>query len=73
VHSLRTVLGIVGIGLLRGLAWLLRFIGSIMRFLAKMLVNAYDFVIFAPLWVERKLKNKDVSDSERLDSATTTL
>jgi hypothetical protein len=44
-----------------------------MRFLAKMLVNAYDFVIFAPLWVERKLKNKDVSDSERLDSATTTL
>jgi hypothetical protein len=72
VHSLRTVLGIIGIGILRGLAWLLRFIGNIMRFLGKMLVNAYDFVIFAPLWVERKLKNKEASGAEALDSASST-
>jgi hypothetical protein len=72
VHSLRTVLGIIGIAILRGLAWLLRFIGNIMRFLGKMLVNAYDFVIFAPLWVERKLKNKESSGAEALDSASST-
>jgi hypothetical protein len=72
VHSLRTVLGIVGIGILRGLAWLLRFVGGFMRFLAKMLVSAYDFVIFAPLWIERKLKNKVSSDAEALDSASST-
>lgn len=72
VHSLRTVLGIVGIALLRGLAWLLRFIGNIMRFLGKMIVNTYDFVIFAPLWVETRLKNNKASESEALDSASST-
>jgi len=72
VHSLRTVLGIVGIGFLRGLAWLLRFFGSIMRFLGKMLVNTYDLVIVIPLWIEGKIKQKVVGEEKSLDSASST-
>jgi len=72
VHSLRTVLGIVGIAILRGLAWVLRFIGNIMRFFGRMLVNVYDLVIFAPLWVERKIKNKESDEAGTMDSASST-
>lgn len=53
VHSLRTVLGIIGVALLRSLAWLLRFLGNISRYAAKVLENVYDLVIFAPLLIER--------------------
>ncbi|MDZ7662543.1 hypothetical protein [Thiohalophilus sp.] len=53
VHSLRTVLGIIGVALLRSLAWLLRFVGNISRYAAKVLENVYDLVIFAPLLIER--------------------
>ena len=73
VHSLRTVLGIVGIGFLRGLAWLLRFFGSIMRFLGKMLVNTYDLVIVIPLWIEGKIKHKVSGEEKSLDSASSTI
>lgn len=72
MHSLRTVLGIVGIAILRGLAWVLRFIGNIMRFFGRMLVNVYDLVIFAPLWVERKLKNKESDEADALDNVSST-
>jgi len=53
VHSLRTVLGIIGVALLRSFAWLLRFLGNISRYAAKVLENVYDLVIFAPLLIER--------------------
>lgn len=73
VHSLRTVLGIVGIAFLRGLAWLLRFIGTVMRFIGKMLVNGYDLVIFLPLWIEGKIKHKESGERQSLDTASSTL
>lgn len=53
VHSLRTVLGIIGVALLRSLAWFLRFLGNIARYAARMLENVYDLLIFAPLLIER--------------------
>ena len=52
VHSLRTVLGILGTGLLRGLAFTLRLLGNFSHYIGKLLVNFYDLVIFAPLWIE---------------------
>ena len=72
VHSLRTVLGIVGIALLRSLAWLMRFIGNIMRFTSKMIVNTYDLIICVPLWIERKIKHK-AAEGEDMDAASTVL
>lgn len=53
VHSLRTVLGIIGVGLLRSLAWLLRLFGNISHYAAKVIENIYDLLIFAPLLIER--------------------
>lgn len=56
VHSLRTVLGIVSIGFLRALTWILRLLGNISRFAGLAIVNIYDLLIFAPLWIERMFK-----------------
>ena len=56
VHSLRTVLGIITIGILRALTWMLRLLGNISRFAGMAIVNIYDLLIFAPLWIERMLK-----------------
>ncbi len=57
VQSFRTVLGIVAVGLLRALAWLLRFIGTIFKFLGKSLLHIYDLIIFLPLFIEHKIKS----------------
>ncbi|VAX14239.1 hypothetical protein MNBD_GAMMA24-2012 [hydrothermal vent metagenome] len=56
VHSLRTVMGIVLVGLLRSLSWLLRLTGNIARFSGAMLVSFYDLFIFAPLWIEHQFR-----------------
>ncbi|MFP3873917.1 MAG: hypothetical protein ACLFQT_01850 [Thiohalophilus sp.] len=75
VHSLRTVLGIIGVALLRSLAWLLRFAGNISRYAAKVLENIYDLVIFAPLLIERLLaanrdSNKSSDKGKKVDTAS---
>ncbi len=54
IHSLRTVLGLVGVGLLRALAFALRLLGNISRYTGTLSVNVYDLLIFAPLWLERQ-------------------
>ena len=56
VHSLRTVLGVAAIGFLRGLAAVLRIIGSGCGHLGRFLVDVYDVVIFLPLWVEQQAR-----------------
>ncbi len=61
VHSLRTVLGLIGIGLLRSLAWLLRLLGNGASYAAIAFNNFYDLVIFAPLWIERLVLQKRAS------------
>ena len=55
IHSFRTVLGTIVIGLLRGIASVLRIVGNMFRQVGKLLLHLYDVVIFAPLWVETKL------------------
>jgi hypothetical protein len=57
VHSLRTVVGVVGVALLRALTWLLRLMGNMFRFSGATLVNAYDLLIIIPLWIERMFKS----------------
>ncbi|WP_127477692.1 hypothetical protein [Sulfurivermis fontis] len=55
VHSSRTVLGLLGQGLLRALSFLLRLIGNVFRHGGNMLIRLYDLVIFLPLWVEQRV------------------
>lgn len=55
VHSSRTVFGIVAVATLRTLATLLRIVGTIFHYLGNGLVNVYDLVIFAPVWIEARV------------------
>ena len=52
VHSLRTVVGLVGIGLLRFVRLLLKLLGGLFVHLGTALVRVYDILIFLPLWIE---------------------
>jgi hypothetical protein len=55
VHSLRTVVGLVGIGFLRALALLLRVLGNGFRHLGTLAQRLYDLPLFVPLWIEMRL------------------
>jgi hypothetical protein len=52
VHSLRTVVGLVGIGLLRFLRLALKLLGGLFVHVGTALVRVYDIAIFLPLWIE---------------------
>lgn len=52
VHSLRTVLGMLGIGFLRLLHLLLRLAAGLFTQAGSALVRVYDIPIFMPLWIE---------------------
>lgn len=55
VHSLRTVLGLVGIALLRSLALILRVLSSVVRHLGTLAQRIYDLPLFIPLWLEARM------------------
>jgi hypothetical protein len=52
VHSLRTVLGLICIGLFRFLRVALRVLGNLFLHAGTALVRLYDIPIFLPLWIE---------------------
>jgi hypothetical protein len=52
VHSLRTVVGLVGIGLMRSLALVFRVLGNGFRHLGTLTERLYDLPLFVPLWLE---------------------
>jgi hypothetical protein len=53
VHSLRTVIGVLLVQTMRGIGFVLRFIGVVFRRFAKVLELIYDVLIVIPLMVER--------------------
>lgn len=53
IHSLRTVLGMIVVGLLRLIAITMRLIGSLINHLSKSLIHIYDFIIMIPLSIEQ--------------------
>lgn len=55
VHSARTVLGLVALGVLRTLRVAVRTTGGLCDHLSKMLVSLYDLVIMLPLGIERMI------------------
>ena len=54
VHSLRTVIGLIAIGVLRFLAIMLRLTGSVFRYIGALAEQLYDLPLFIPLWLEER-------------------
>ena len=52
IHALRTVIGLLGIGMLRLMHLLLRLLGNLFKQAGIALVRVYDMPIFMPLWIE---------------------
>ncbi|MBT8080093.1 MAG: hypothetical protein KJO31_16055, partial [Gammaproteobacteria bacterium] len=50
VHSLRTVVGLVGMAILRFVSLALRLLGSGCRYLGTLFAQIYDLPLFIPLW-----------------------
>jgi hypothetical protein len=50
VHSLRTVVGLIAIGILRFVSLALRLLGSSFRYLGVLFTQLYDLPLFIPLW-----------------------
>jgi hypothetical protein len=55
VHSLRTVLGLVGIAMLRSLSLVLRLMGNASLHIGALLEQVYDLPLFVPLWLEQRM------------------
>lgn len=58
IQSSRTVLGIAGVAMLRGFAFVLAMLASAAHHAGSMLVAIYDLLIFFPLWLEGLVKNR---------------
>jgi hypothetical protein len=80
IHSLRTVLGLTAIALLRTLHLLLRSSASLITQASKLVISFYDLIIMVPLSTEKGLrklahqaKNKELNkqkNSDRLSKTT---
>jgi hypothetical protein len=69
IHSLRTVLGLVGIGFTRALALILRVLGNGMRHIGTLAERIYDLPLFVPLWIEGRVAANN--QAPRQDSVST--
>jgi len=76
IHSLRTVIGLIGLSTLRGLAFSCRLTGNLFYQAAKITNGFYDIIIFLPLQIEQvvlsqKSKPQKDEDDEELPEALT--
>jgi len=56
IYSFRTVSGLLGVWLLHIIAVLIRFLGNVIYGAGRIIINAYDLVIFIPLRFENSFK-----------------
>jgi len=68
VHSLRTVVGLIGIGILRSIALVLRVFSGGSRHLGSLAQRLYDLPLFLPLWVENRLAASRAADHAELEA-----
>jgi hypothetical protein len=68
VHSLRTVLGLVAIGILRTVALILRVFSGGAKHLGSLAQRLYDLPLFLPLWVENHLAKSRAVDQAELEA-----
>ena len=70
VLSSRTVLGIIVVGALRLISFVLRLIGNIGYYTGRFVINLYDLLIFPSIWLEGVLSgsktNKNEAEKEHL-------
>jgi len=55
VHSLRTVVGLLAISLLRALSLVLRLLGNVFLYCGVLFKQIYDIPLFVPLWLEDRI------------------
>jgi len=55
------VIGIVGAGILRTIAFILRLIGNTGLYLGKFIISIYDLAIFPTIWLEGVIVSKQSS------------
>ncbi|PHS14799.1 MAG: hypothetical protein COA86_15515 [Kangiella sp.] len=71
IHSLRIVIGLISISVLRILRILVRLMGGLSRHFFNMLTHFFDLLIMLPLSIERLVKSQLKSkDSNQVDSKT---
>src|SRR5712671_1249253 len=68
VHSLRTVLGLIGIGFMRAISLLLRVFGNGMRHIGTLAERIYDLPLFVPLWIESRVAANQASHEREVAS-----
>ena len=59
VHSLRTVIGLIGISFLRVVALALRVLANVFLYLGVLLKQVYDLPLFVPLWFEERMRHAE--------------
>jgi hypothetical protein len=70
VHSLRTVLGLIGIGFMRALSLILRVFGNGMRHVGTLAERIYDLPLFVPLWIESRVAANQASHDQATHNQT---
>jgi hypothetical protein len=68
VHSLRTVVGLIAIGVLRFVSLVLRLAGSGCRTLGVLLTHIYDLPLFIPLWWAARDREGESDDFSEVTS-----
>jgi hypothetical protein len=58
VHSLRTVLGAIGLGILRAIATVLHILASGVKQLGLLVTRLYDLPLFLPLYLETRMNRQ---------------
>jgi hypothetical protein len=67
VHSLRTIVGLVAIGVLQVTSVLLRLLGSGFRYLSVIAAQLYDLPLFIPLWWAARDRSESRSESQQVN------
>jgi hypothetical protein len=71
IHSLRTVLGLIGIAILRAGSLVLRVLSSGFRHLGTLMERVYDLPLFVPLWLESRMAQRPAQSSQETGRAPT--
>ena len=64
IHALRTVIGMLAVGLLRLIAIVMRLLGSFINQFSKMLIHLYDLIIMIPLSIEQLVSTQKTKNTE---------
>jgi hypothetical protein len=68
VSSSRTVLGVIVVGALRSLSFVLRLIGNVCYYTGRFVINLYDLLIFPSIWLEGVLASSNTNKQEAAEN-----